>query len=129
GSDATDRGSGRERRRGTRRGSTATKLKIPFELALRGGKTEVTLPTGRTVRLNVPQGIDNGFKIKLKGNGADAGSGDIYVTFEVEPHPRFRRAGQDLLVDLEVTVFEAMLGSTRNLTGPLGQRLKVNVPP
>lgn len=109
-----------------------TTLRLTFEQALRGGRTEVTLPGGEAVRIQIPKGVDSGFKIRLRGRGqaSPAGTpGDLYVTFQVAPHPNFRREGRDLVTDVEVNVFEAMLGASRPLTSAYGKRLKVTIPP
>lgn len=109
----------------------STAVRIPFDLALRGGKTEVTLPTGKTVRITIPKGVDDGFKIRLKGKGAatrSGATGDVFVTFRVDPHPVFRRSGNDVFLDVEVNPFEAMLGTTRNITTPYGKQVKVTIP-
>ena len=110
--------------------STKATVRLPFDQALRGGKTTVRLPDGKTVRLTIPKGVHDGFKIRLKGRGpegADGKRGHVYVTFEVEPHPRFRREDDDLYVTETITAIEAMLGTTRHLTNPYGKRIKVPV--
>ncbi len=113
-------------------GDVETRLRIPFEQALRGGKAEVKLPGGERVRLQVPQGVRPGFKVRLRGRGQPGPGGrrgDLYVTFEVAEHPRFRREDDDLHVTEEVGALAAILGTTRPLTGAYGQRLKLTIPP
>ena len=128
----TERAAPRGRRRSTRTPDSSTRVRIPFEQALKGGKTTVTLPDGQTVRLDIPAGVDTGFKIRLKGHGPVVGGrgtrGDAYVTFEVEPHPVFERSGKDLTMNVEVNPFEAMLGATRSITNPYGKRVKITIP-
>jgi DnaJ-class molecular chaperone len=107
-----------------------TRVHLSFQQALRGGKTEVTLPDGERVRLSIPKGVRPGFKIRLRGRGQPGPTGqrgDLYVTFEVEPHPRFERDGEDLRTTIEVNAFEAMLGTSRSLTNAYGKRIKVPV--
>ncbi|MEX0747074.1 MAG: J domain-containing protein, partial [Rhodothermales bacterium] len=99
--------------------------------ALRGGKTEVTLPDGATIRLDVPKGVEPGLKIRLKGRGAEAAGGergDLYVTFQVEPHPQFRREGNDLSTGVEVNPLEALLGTTKSVRTPYGKQIKITIP-
>lgn len=109
-----------------------TTLRLPFDRALHGGKTEIRLPDGQGIRINIPKGVESGFKIRLKGRGQSAvpggPRGDSYVTFEVEAHPDFDRSGNDLLHDLEITPFEAILGGTRNVTNPYGKTVRVSIP-
>lgn len=108
-----------------------TRLRLTFNQALQGGKTEVTLPHGETVRINIPRGVHSGFKIRLKGRGhisANA-AGDLYVTFDVEPHTYYRRRGDDLNITCSINPIEAMLGVTRNVINAYGNTIKVKIPP
>lgn len=126
-------GQQRQRQRQQRTGrDVETTLRIPFEQALRGGKTEVTLPDGETVRINIPKGVRSGFKIRLRGRGKSGPRGqrgDLYVTFEVQDHPRFRREGDNIYVTETVNAAEAMLGTTRHVPTPYGQHIKLDIPP
>lgn len=117
---------------GARGRDVETAVRLSFEQALQGGRTEVQLPDGQKVRLNIPKGVRPGFKIRLRGRGAagpGGARGDVYVTFDVAPSPRFRREEDDLYVTERVGAFEAMLGTTRNLTNAYGQRIKLTIPP
>ena len=109
-----------------------TRMRISFDKALRGGKTDVKLPNGETVRIDVPKGVRDGFKIRLRGRGATSPNGqrgDLYVTFRVGEHPRFRREGDDLHVTETVGAFEAMLGTERHIENAYGRRIKLTIPP
>lgn len=107
-----------------------TTLRISFREALEGGKRQVKLPTGETIRLKVPQGVKDGYKVRLRGRGQQGpgGQGDLYVTFRVGDHPRFRRSGDDIYLTESVPAFDAMLGTTRQIPTPYGQKIKVTVP-
>jgi curved DNA-binding protein len=104
---------------------TEAEVQLTFEEALRGGAQEFRLGT-HTIRLTVPKGVPNGFKIRLRGRAP--GGGDLYVRFRVGPHPRFRREGDDLIISEAVTAFEAMLGATRTVTTASGNRIKLTIP-
>ena len=109
-----------------------TRLRLSFEQALQGGKTEVALPDGEKIRIEVPKGVRSGFKIRLRGRGAigaDGQRGDLYVTFKVGDHPRFRRKRDDLYVTETVSALEAMLGTTRAIENAYGRRIKLTIPP
>lgn len=109
-----------------------TTLRLTFAQALKGGKREVTLPTGEKVRLEIPRGVEDGFKIRLRGRGEKGATGvrgNLYVTFEVEPDPRFTRDGNDLHTRTEVSVFEAMVGTKRSVTTAYGKRIRITIPP
>jgi molecular chaperone DnaJ/curved DNA-binding protein len=108
-----------------------TKLRLSFQEALAGGRKKVELPTGESIRLKIPQGVRDGTKIRLRGRG-QAGPqgqrGDLYVTFEVGDHPRFRREGDDIHITETVGVFEAIFGTERRIPTPYGQHIKVTIP-
>ena len=120
------------RTRGRRPGQDIhTTLRLTFDQAIEGGKTQVTLPTGEQVRLDIPKGVASGFKIRLRGRGQAGPSGqrgDLYVTFEVEPHENFRREGDDLHTSIEIGAFEAMLGTRRRITTATGKHIRVDIP-
>ena len=107
-----------------------TRLRLTFAQALRGGKTEVTLPHGEIVRIDIPKGVRSGFKIRIKGKGKIGPSsvGDLYVKFEVEPHAYYRRRGDDLHITLTINPIEAIVGVTRHVISAYGNRIKVKIP-
>lgn len=72
-----------------------------------------------SVRVTIPAGVDSGMQLRVKGKG-DAGigrgaAGDLYVFIEVEPHKIFTREGNDLLLDLPISVSEAALGCKKEI--------------
>ena len=120
------------RRRTSRGRDVETSLRLSFDEALRGGKSEVTLPDGDTVRLTIPKGVRSGFKVRLRERGEPGPTGkrgDLYVTFEVTPHPRFRREENDLHVTETIDAFEAMLGTSRTIENAYGRQIKLPVAP
>ncbi len=123
------RGGPREAPRG---GDIETRLSISFDEALGGGKTEVSLPGGEKVRITIPKGVEDGTKVRLRGRGQSGPTGqrgDLYITFDVKPGPRFRREGNDLTTTETINVAEAMLGTTRAITNAYGSTVKVTIPP
>ena len=116
----------RRTRRPARGRDVETTLQLTFEQALEGGKTEVSLPSGETIRINIPKGVRPGFKIRLRGRGM---AGDLYVTFDVAEHPRFRREGDDLYTSVTINALEAMLGTNRRVTNAYGKRVKLPISP
>ncbi len=120
------------RRQSRRARDINTRLHLTFERALEGGRTEVTLPSGEKVRINIPKGVADGFKIRLRGRGEKGSlgdSGDLYVKFEVESHEEFRREDDNLYFPLEVSIFEAIFGAQRSIRTAYGKRIKVSIPP
>ncbi len=104
-------------------------LTIPFLTAIRGGETsiDITRENGRKESLvvTIPPGLENGKKIRLKGQGeADEHGGprgDLTITVTVDAHPYFSRDGRNLLVEVPITVGEAILGAkvdVPTLNGP-----------
>jgi len=83
-----------------------------------------------TIDVAIPAGVDNGSRIRLAGKGEPGhqggSSGDLYIVTRVQPHPVFKREGDSLLVDVPVTVGEAMNGAEVSVPTPGGSvQLKV----
>jgi DnaJ-class molecular chaperone len=105
------------RARGPARGADLRfSLAVPFLDAARGASHQVTLPDGRTLRVEIPKGAETGTVLRLSGQGLPgrgegAPPGDALVVLEIQPHRVFRREGDDILLDLPVTLKEALLGA------------------
>jgi DnaJ-class molecular chaperone len=106
-------------------------VQLTFQQSLEGGKREISLPSGQSIRITIPKGVRNGFRIRLKGRGQTGigGKGDLYVGFIVEPDPRFRRDGNDLTVTETISAFEAMLGTQHSIETAYGKQIKLTIPP
>ena len=91
-------------------------LDLSLEDALTGGRHRLSLGDGHSVTVNIPAGVREGQRIRVAGQGAqgrDGGpAGDLYLLVRLKPHPRFRRQGDDLQVDVRVAPWEAALGAT-----------------
>lgn len=101
---------------GPRKGANLqTSITITFEEAAFGTKKRIKL-NGKTISVTIPEGIDNGSKISLKGQGqpgANGGpNGDLIVLINIQPHSRFIRKGLDIYIDVPVTVTQAALGAS-----------------
>jgi len=108
-------GSGGRRRAQARKGEDyELAITVSFNEAALGGTRRVTLPDGHEVDLRIPVGLKDGQQIRLKGQGGQGAqggpSGDVMMTVAVAPHPFFVREGNDLKLDLPVTLREAVLG-------------------
>jgi len=91
----------------------AQSLRLGFVEAALGGKRRITLAGGREVEVTVPAGIDTGQTLRLRrGRLRGWASEEILLEIAVEPHPHFRRKGNDIHVELPVTLTEALLGAT-----------------
>ncbi len=85
---------------------------------------------GKKIRITVPAGIENGQTIKIAGHGGEGTnggpSGDLYITFIIENHPKFRRLGKDLYTTADLDLFKAVLGGEITIDTLDGKvRLKV----
>jgi DnaJ-class molecular chaperone len=106
-------------------------LRVPFLVAARGGKQRVTLPDGKTLDIDVPEGTTDGQTLRLKGQGMPGTqgrpAGDAYVEIHVDPHAFFQPRDNDIHVDLPVTVTEAALGGKVKVP-TVGGAVMLNVP-
>lgn len=96
--------------------NTNYKLKVPFEEATAGVRKRVTLSDGKVVDMAIPAGSESGAKLRLKGQGRTGSDGktqgDAVIEISVEPHAYFERDGQDIRVEIPVTLYEAVLGDS-----------------
>ncbi len=104
---------------------------IGFEESITGGTRRLTLNDGRSVDIKIPAGIKNGQVIRLSGQGgAGLGSGpkgDALVEIRVAPHPHFRREGNDIHLELPISIDEAILGGDIQVPTPRG-KLTIRIP-
>ncbi|MGF1550427.1 MAG: DnaJ C-terminal domain-containing protein [Sphingomonadaceae bacterium] len=89
------------------------RLAVPFEDAATLKEQRVTLAGGKTIDIKLPRGVEDGTRIRLAGQGQQgpAGPGDAIVTISIAPHRFYRRDGDDIRLDLPVTLKEAVLGA------------------
>jgi DnaJ-class molecular chaperone len=90
----------------------AYKLDVPVEEAARLSGQRVTLGSGKTLDIKLPPGVEDGARIRLAGQGqaGPGGNGDALVTIGIKPHRFFRREGDNIRLDLPVSIDEAALG-------------------
>jgi len=89
------------------------KLTVSFVEAALGATRRVTLVTGKSLDVRIPPGSVDGQALRLKGQGHPgtlAADGDAYIDIAVEPHPYFSRRELDVLVEVPVSLQEAVLG-------------------
>jgi DnaJ-class molecular chaperone len=107
-------------------------LSVSFVDAAIGAVKRLTLPDGRTLDVTIPAGLRDGHVLRLKGQGRPGRSGgpagDALVEVSVAPHPLFRREGDDVVVDLPVTLQEAVLGTTVQVPTVKGP-VRLRIPP
>ena len=92
--------------------NVAYRLAVSFEDAASLAPQRITLQDGKTIDLKLPAGVETGTQMKLSGKGqpGPGGAGDAIVTIEVRPHRSFARDGDNVRLDLPVTLKEALAG-------------------
>ena len=113
----------RQRARAPEKGADiAYRLTVPFVDAATLKPQRITLADGKTIDLKLPNGVEDGTKIRLAGKGqhGPGGAGDGLVTISIAPHPFYKRDGNDIRLDLPVTLKEAVLGAKVKVPTPEG---------
>ncbi|MFV0444185.1 MAG: DnaJ C-terminal domain-containing protein [Planctomycetaceae bacterium] len=113
------RRAGRHRRSAAAKGGDLrTEINIPFTMAATGGDYDVHLSrngTPETLTVKVPAGVRDGGTIRLAGQGESGTNGgpagDLLITMHLAAHPYFRREGNDVYLDVPLTITEAALGT------------------
>ncbi len=89
-------------------------MSVALEEAVQGATRRVRLPTGKELNVKIPAGVIAGQQIRLKGQGESAPGhrpGDVLITVNIAPHPYFKVDGNDLRLELPITLYEAVLGA------------------
>lgn len=113
------------RERANRRGPDIRyRLPIAFVESITGANKRLTLPDGGTLDVTIPPGLVDGRVLRLRGKGGSGtgtgGPGDALIEVEVEPDHRFERDGDDISIDLPVSLSEAVLGGRIRVPTPTG---------
>jgi DnaJ-class molecular chaperone len=115
----------------SQRGSDVrARLEIDLEEAIAGGKRRISFTDGRTLEVTIPKGATDGQTLRLKGQGAAgrAGPGDALIELTIRPHPMFRREADNLVMDLPVSLPDAVLGGKVEAPTPDGP-VTLSIPP
>ncbi|WP_417670683.1 DnaJ C-terminal domain-containing protein [Roseibium sp.] len=104
---------------------------VSLEDLVNSGKTQVTLPSGKTVNVSIPVGTREGETIRLRGQGYpgenSGAAGDAMVEIRFKKHPLFDVRGNDLILELPLTLYEAVLGA-KVRTPTLSGAVNLNIP-
>jgi DnaJ-class molecular chaperone len=100
------------------------RLSIEFLDAVNGATKRLTLPDGGSLDVTIPSGIREGQILRLRGKGApsigEGETGDALVEISINPHRFFTRHGDDIHIELPVTLAEAVLGARIRVPTPTG---------
>ena len=87
---------------------------------------------GKNIRLTIPAGVENGQVIKIAGHGTPGvnggPNGDLYITFTIANHPKFKREGSNLYATVDIDLYTALLGGDLQV-GTLDGKVKLKVAP
>ena len=95
-------------------------------------QTQTLTVNGKNIRITIPAGIENGQTIKITGHGGQGinggPNGDLYITFSITNHSKFKRSGNDLYTTVNLDLFTAILGGEIT-TDTLNGKVKLTVKP
>ncbi len=114
-----------QRARANRRGQDLHyHLAVDFADSIAGATKRLNLPDGSTIDVTIPPGLVDGQTLRLKGKGAPGtgkgGPGDALIEVEVRPDRRFTREGDDITLELPISLTEAVLGGQVRVPTPTG---------
>jgi DnaJ-class molecular chaperone len=105
-------------------------MAVSLEESVKGEEKRVRLPTGKELNVRIPAGVVAGQVIRLKGQGETAPGhppGDLLITVSIAPHAFFKLDGNDLRVELPITLYEAVLGGKVRVP-TLGNAVELSIP-
>jgi DnaJ-class molecular chaperone len=127
-------GAGRSRRGPAKGRDVESEMTIEFMEAILGTRKSVTLNSGlsaQNLTFNIPAGLKNGEKIRLRGKGMPSPSGlsgDLLIKINIGRHPHFRRDGHNLRVTVGISIADAIVGANIPVPTPYGDTT-ISIPP
>jgi DnaJ-class molecular chaperone len=108
------------------------RMEVDFLDAVNGGRRRVTMSDGRSLDLAIPAGLNSGQTLRLKGQGlpgaGNGPAGDALVEITVGQHPAFKREGDDIRMELKISLAEAVEGGKVPVNTPQGP-VSLSIPP
>lgn len=106
-------------------------VSISLEEAYTGTERQVTVD-GRTLKLKINPGAEHGKKLRLKNQGASGVGGgergDLYLTVNIQPNSFYERKENDIFLNLNVDLYTAVLGGTKQIQTIDGKTIKIDIP-
>jgi DnaJ-class molecular chaperone len=124
-------GAGAGARMGSKGDDIVVNIAVSLEDAHKAASVPVRMPTGKVLNVKLPDKVEEGQQIRLKGQGSPGPlgePGDALVTVKFEKSKTFRRDGQDVRTDVAVTLYEAVLGAKVRVP-TLDGSVELNLPP
>jgi len=120
-------GGARKKARSRRRAEPVeSEVTVPFETAATGGSISIEY-AGKRIDVKVPAGISEGKKLRVPPEAT--GGAEVLLKVRIAPHPHFRREGNDVYLDVPVSLAESILGAKVDVPTLDGTKLTVTVPP
>jgi len=127
-------GFGRQPQRRNRSLNINVEITLEDVLSGKDFTAEVSIPgKNKMINIQIPPGIEHGQQIRYEGMGDDSIAGlrpgDLLVNIVVREHSRYRREGTSLIIDREVTVWDALLGASIDIQTLDNKTLSIKLPP
>ncbi len=108
------------------------RMEIEFKDSILGAEREITFPPNKRFNVKIPAGIESGKKLRFSGQGlpgkGKGAAGDSYIEIQVKPSSVFKRVGNDLELELSVSLSEAILGGEVEIP-TVEKPIKLKIPP
>jgi len=101
-------------------------VSVPFEVAANGGSIAIQIGDNE-INVKVPAGMEDGKRLRVKGD--ESRPRDVLLKVKIAPHAYFRREGNDIILDVPISLPEAVLGGKVEVPTVGGERLEVKVRP
>jgi curved DNA-binding protein len=106
-------------------------LSVGFHEAYTGGERQLQTHDGRSLSVKIPQGVKQGTKLRLKGQGAlhphTGQRSDLLLEIDIGSHPQFSRDGMDILTEVDLKISEALLGCSKDIPTMEGDK-RIRIP-
>lgn len=108
------------------------KMNVTFKESVVGGEKVITLPNGKNLQVKIPAGINEGAKLRFKGQGEvgpdENSHGDAYIEINIDPLEGWSRSGNDIETEIPITFIEGILGATISVPTMHGP-VMLSIPP